>query len=109
MPYIGTGGDFFVGDVMVGVDSTLVSVDEPRASIPDDFVLFQNYPNPFNPSTTIEFDLPLDQRVTLKIYNVLGEEVKTLFEDFRKVGSGVYIYRLKTGDLSVTRKMALMR
>ncbi|UCG55151.1 MAG: T9SS type A sorting domain-containing protein, partial [Dehalococcoidia bacterium] len=86
------------------------------------------YPNPFNPSTTIEFDLPKTSQVTLKIYNILGEEVATLVSDRLTAGSysyewnasnlssGVYLYRLSVGSLTgeagdfvETRKMVLMR
>jgi subtilisin family serine protease/predicted GH43/DUF377 family glycosyl hydrolase len=92
------------------------------------FVLSQNYPNPFNPSTTIEFDLPKISDVTLRIYNILGEEVTTLVSDRLTAGSysyewnashlasGVYLYRLsigslrgEAGDLVETKKMVLMR
>ena len=85
------------------------------------FTLNQNYPNPFNPSTTIEFDLPMSSEVTLKIFNILGEEVVTLVSDRLSAGtyssnwdasnlaSGVYLYRLQAGDYVETRKMVLMR
>jgi hypothetical protein len=85
------------------------------------FSLSQNYPNPFNPSTTIEFDLPKTSEVTLKIFNILGEEVATLVSDRLSAGSysydwdannlasGIYLYKLQTGDYVETRKMVLMR
>jgi hypothetical protein len=93
------------------------------------YVLHQNYPNPFNPTTTIEFDLPKSSEISLKIFNILGEEVATLVSDRLSVGSysyewdasnhasGVYLYRLQVGDPSQgvgqgyveTRKMVLMR
>ena len=75
--------------------------------VPEDFVLYQNYPNPFNPTTTIEFSLPDPSLVTLKVYNVLGQEVATLLNhesmddgehdaefDASQLSSGVYFYRL---------------
>ena len=86
-----------------------------------DVKLFQNHPNPFNPSTTIEFDLPKSSEVTLKVFNVLGEEVTTLVSDRLSAGSfsyewdasnlasGVYLYRLQAGSYVETRKMILMR
>jgi len=85
------------------------------------FKLMQNYPNPFNPTTTIEFDLQKSSEVTLKLYNILGEEVVTLVSDRLSSGSysyewdasplasGVYLYRLQAGDYVETRKMVLMR
>ena len=88
---------------------------------PESYELFQNYPNPFNPSTTIEFDLPKSSELTLKIFNILGEEVVTLLSDFLLSGShtvewdasnlasGVYLSRLQAGDFVETRKMVLVR
>ena len=85
------------------------------------YKLHQNYPNPFNPTTTLEFDLPKTSQVSLKIFNILGEEVATLVSDKLSAGSyayewdaskyasGVYLYRLKAGDYVETRKMVLMR
>ena len=83
--------------------------------------LTQNYPNPFNPSTTIEFDLPRTSKVSVKIYNIIGEEVATLLSasllsgshsvdwDASNLASGVYLYRLQAGDYVETRKMMLMK
>jgi len=87
------------------------------------FNLAQNYPNPFNPSTQINFSVPPNkgELVTLKVYNVLGQEIATLFSgtksagnysapfDGSKCASGVYFYRLQSGNLSITRKMAVMK
>ncbi len=79
---------------------------ETVESVPTEFALSQNYPNPFNPTTTIEFDLPQASIVTLKIYNLLGQEVATLFDreeielsetvefDASSLPSGVYLYRI---------------
>lgn len=98
-----------------------------RVILPDDYELDQNYPNPFNPSTTISFSLPLDKTVSLKIYNSMGQEVKTLLVDEllpagkhnvtwdatnnegRQVSSGVYIYKLFFGNFSKSRTMMLVR
>jgi SdrD B-like protein/type IX secretion system substrate protein len=80
--------------------------------LPEVYALYQNYPNPFNPTTTIEFDLPSDANVTLKIYNILGQEIARLFEnqvldagnqdvdfDATALPSGVYFYRLTAQSL----------
>jgi hypothetical protein len=85
------------------------------------YALAQNYPNPFNPKTTIEFDLPHAGYVTLKVYNVLGEEVATLVASNHAAGtfnvswdasdrpSGVYFYRLTAGEYVQTKKAVLMK
>jgi hypothetical protein len=89
--------------------------------LPNTYRLAQNYPNPFNPSTTIEFDLPRTSNVTLKIFNILGEEVATLISERLPTGkydyqweasqqaSGIYFYQLETGDYHRTRKMILTK
>jgi hypothetical protein len=94
---------------------------------PDDYALDQNYPNPFNPSTTIRFSLPVDKKISLIVYDMLGKEVKTLLSDqgFTKgshtaiwdatnnagnpVASGSYVYTLKYGNFSKSQKMMLVR
>jgi hypothetical protein len=94
-------------------DTVLVGIDlMPIATIPQEYSLSQNYPNPFNPSTTIKFALPKSAFVTIKIYNLLGEEVVTLVAEQRSAGihkinldarglaSGVYLYKLSAGYLS---------
>jgi hypothetical protein len=103
--------------VIVGIEP------EPGADIPKTYALHQNYPNPFNPGTTIEFALAKPGWVTLKIYNILGQEVAELVSenlgagsykynwDSRSAGmaSGVYYYRLETGDFRQTKKLLLLR
>ncbi|RJP60166.1 MAG: T9SS C-terminal target domain-containing protein [Ignavibacteriales bacterium] len=93
---------------------------------PKEFSLSQNYPNPFNPSTTIKFTVPLDVKretsnTKLVVYDILGREVKTLVNENRAPGSyeitfdasqlasGVYFYRLTSGDFMQTKKMILIR
>jgi hypothetical protein len=89
--------------------------------IPKEFALKQNYPNPFNPSTTIQYSLPKAQMVTLKIYNVLGQEVATLVNARQSAGyytvnfnaellaSGIYFCVLRTDNFSSTQKMMLLK
>ncbi len=89
--------------------------------IPGDFSLSQNYPNPFNPTTTIKYQLPELSFVTLRIYDVLGNEITTLVNEEKPVGSykvefdanslssGIYIYRLQAGNFVETKKMVLMK
>ncbi|MBI4536177.1 MAG: T9SS type A sorting domain-containing protein [Ignavibacteriae bacterium] len=89
--------------------------------VPASYSLAQNYPNPFNPSTSIEYTLPASETVTLKIYNLLGQEVKTLVNESQAPGrytvrfdasslsSGVYFYRLQAGQFSELKKMLLVK
>jgi hypothetical protein len=95
--------------------------ERPGADVPATFTLQQNYPNPFNPTTEIDYSVPKNGFVTLKVYNVLGQEVTTLFSgvqhagdyvasfDGSKFASGVYFYRLQAGATSITKKMVLMK
>lgn len=88
---------------------------------PKSFALFQNYPNPFNPTTLIRYALPTDSYVWLKVYDVLGQEVASLVNDQQKAGtysvtfdaarlsSGVYFYKLITGDFVDVRRMVIMK
>jgi hypothetical protein len=90
-------------------------------SIPLDYILYQNYPNPFNPITTIKFSIPDRSSVTLKVYDMLGNEISTLVnedkhrgvyhESFNASGlaSGIYFYRLQAGEFAETKKMVLLR
>ncbi len=94
--------------------------------LPRQLMLAQNYPNPFNPTTTIAFELPSSTRVSLVVYDVTGARVRTLVDDVLPaghrrvawdgrndhrdpVGSGVYFYRLATGNASLTKKMVLLK
>ncbi len=87
----------------------------------DHFSLDQNYPNPFNPNTVISYQLPVSSNVTLKVYDVLGNEITTLVDEFKPAGiykinydasvhsSGIYFYQLKSGSYLETKKMTLMK
>jgi hypothetical protein len=90
--------------------------------IPAQFVLYPNYPNPFNPTTTLQFDLTQQMRVSLTVYNVLGQEVATLARnelmsagvhtvrfDGSSYPSGIYIYRLESPGFSAAQKMVLLK
>ena len=89
--------------------------------VPVEYGLQQNYPNPFNPSTNIQFSIPEQQLVQLKVYNVIGQEVATLVNDVMNQGnysvafnadnfsSGVYFYKLETGKFSEVKKMILAK
>lgn len=102
------------------VSNSITSIKN-RGNLPDNFYLSQNYPNPFNPSTTIEFKIPESGFVTLKIYDILGREVKTLVNEEKTPGSykvsfnasifasGVYFYRLTSGSYTSIKKMVLLK
>ncbi|MBU8933295.1 MAG: T9SS type A sorting domain-containing protein [candidate division Zixibacteria bacterium] len=99
---------------------------EADETLPDGFELSQNYPNPFNPTTTIDYTVPTSDHVTLDIYNVNGQLVKTLVDDVvsagthsvewnatstsgSRVASGMYFYRLTVGDVTQSKKMTLLK
>ncbi len=116
------GMEELIGAVINKVGYGILSgVKEPINSIPSDFELFQNYPNPFNPSTIITFEIPKDNFVELSVYDILGREVEKLVSEFKQAGrytvdfngnnlsSGLYIYKLKAGDYSATKKMMLLK
>jgi hypothetical protein len=92
-----------------------------RYALPTNFALEQNYPNPFNPTSTIRYALPLDAKVSLKLYDVLGREVLSLVEDNMpagyhetivdgsKLSSGIYFYRLDAGSFTQVRKLVVLK
>jgi len=102
-------------------ESSIVGVEEENSIVPKSIYLYQNYPNPFNPSTTIRFEIPVSGLVTLKIYDVLGNEVVTLVNeeltagvhetnfDATRFSSGVYFYQIKSGNFIQTKKMILIK
>jgi len=112
------GSEMYIDDLQLSMD--MVS-DVENEFQPLAFKLEQNYPNPFNPSTTISYQLPTSGQVTLKVYNILGDEVASLVNEEKPAGnydvkfdasqlsSGVYFYKLQTGDFVETKKMILMK
>jgi len=125
--YTVTATDFGLNESNRAVSLSLTATAiEEVVELPTEFALKPNYPNPFNPETTIEFALPKTSKVTLTIYNLMGQMIQELVNseysagyqrviwngrDFNgnSVGSGVYIYALKADNFSQTRKMILMR
>ncbi|MFA5012615.1 MAG: S8 family serine peptidase [Ignavibacteria bacterium] len=103
------------------VINTAVGVNPSGANVPNVYSLSQNYPNPFNPSTKINFAIPKQGLVTLKIYDVLGREVRILVNDVKSAGnytvdfnasefsSGVYFYRIQANDFSDVKRMLLVK
>jgi hypothetical protein len=112
--------DFTDDQFLFGLDVTKpVSVEDNF--IAHKFELAQNYPNPFNPTTTIRYELPEESFVTIKVYDVIGNEIFVLVNDEKVAGryevdfdgkdlsSGVYFYTLKTANFKETRKMILLK
>jgi plastocyanin len=110
---LGMTGSFTV--LATGVENTQSSMQ------PDAFILEQNYPNPFNPTTNIRFQLPANSFTTLKIFNMIGQEVATLVSEIMPAGtysrqwnaanmpSGFYFYRLQAGLYTETKRLVLLR
>lgn len=97
-----------------------------KKSKPDEFEIFQNYPNPFNSMTVIKYSLPQDCQVEISLFNILGQKIKTLVDEYQtqgykkiiwdgkndkgdEVGSGIYFYRIKASSFSSTRKMLFVK
>lgn len=98
-----------------------VEVEQNSLNVPEEFQLQQNYPNPFNPTTTIEFALPKQSNVTLKLFDILGREVATLVDaelesgvhkinfDGQDLASGIYFYRIHADGFLKTKKLMLLK
>ncbi|MCB0729374.1 MAG: T9SS type A sorting domain-containing protein, partial [Ignavibacteriae bacterium] len=96
-------------------------VNIPNSSEPSSYRLFDNYPNPFNPVTNLEFGISELGFVSLKVYDILGKEVKTLVNEIKQAGnykvqfdgssfaSGVYFYELRSGDFVARKRMVLLK
>jgi hypothetical protein len=110
----------------ISFQSSVTDVTKQGSTLPKQFSVSQNYPNPFNPSTIINYALPRSSLVTIKIYNVLGQEVRTLVNSElqagnytvqwngdnntgRSVASGIYIYRVAAGQTVKTMKMMYLK
>jgi hypothetical protein len=130
---IGRGTDYFIS-ITVARENVQRAIEEyesnfvtmsytpPQPINPvTNYVLYQNYPNPFNPTTAIRYELPQGGIVTIDIYDILGQKVKTILNEFQKadryetsfnaigLSSGVYIYRMKVNDFITSKKMVLLK
>ena len=104
----------------MGYNKDQIELEKASASGAKEFTI-SNSPNPFNPVTTIKYNLPEDVNVTLEVFNVRGQKIKTLVNRFQKVGnydvqfdgtnlaSGVYIYKIKAGNYSMSKRMLLIK
>lgn len=105
----------------IGADEFDIVSAEDEGTIPTEFALEQNFPNPFNPSTTFRFSIPTQSEAVIKVFDILGNEVATLMDEEKPVGtyeltwnaeglpSGVYFYQLKAGSFVETKKMILLK
>ncbi len=122
------GGEGLNGAVSAKGNVNILGVfyNPEHVYVPKEFALEQNYPNPFNPTTTIKYEVPAAAKVVIKVYNMLGQEVRTLVNENKNVGkfgvnwdgknnlgtqvaSGVYLYRLEAGNFVKARKMLLIK
>ena len=117
--YLGVGAGAVNGSGIYIYDG-LSSVNNDK-EVPVNFYLYQNYPNPFNPSTKIKFEIPTSSVITLKVYDVLGREIETLLNEVKEAGtyevelnasefpSGVYFYKLTSGQFTSVKKLILLK
>lgn len=121
--------EFFIvlgGKLQVVIGAPPVSVETEDPIMPEEFIVHQNYPNPFNPMTKIRFQLPEDSHIVVRIFNTLGQEIRTLANAPYKAGyhsvrwdgkdnngnpvsSGIYLYQIQAGTFSQVKKMSLLR
>ena len=104
------------GEVII---TDIVSIDVKYK--PDDYILTQNYPNPFNPITRFNYSIPVSSFVTLKVYDIVGNEVALLVNEYQEIGfyevtfnannlsNGIYFYELQTNEYKAVKKLVLMR
>lgn len=113
------------GEYSITISLTTSVADDQENNIPQSFNLYQNYPNPFNPGTIIGFELPYPENVTISIYNITGQKIKTITDGHYQAGynkvrwdgtnqsgvpvsAGIYFYRIKAGKYSEVKKMVLL-
>ncbi|MEP7146541.1 MAG: T9SS type A sorting domain-containing protein, partial [bacterium] len=110
-----------IDSLQVLFNNIMTPVNNFSNEIPGNFSLSQNFPNPFNPKTIINYELPTANYVTLKVYDVLGNEVKTIVNEKETAGSyaiefdasgfpsGIYYYKIKAGEFEQVKKMILLK
>jgi len=125
-PQPGQGDQFLLDDIVTRSSIPGSAVEEAETTVPDDFSLEQNYPNPFNPITSISFTLPEKNMTRLVVYNTMGQVVRTLAnsemaagnhqitwdgldENLNPVTSGIYIYRLTSGNHTMSKRLVFMK
>jgi hypothetical protein len=115
-----------LGEFSEEVSTIITGIEDGSEALPKEFALHQNYPNPFNPETQITFDLPARANVSITIYNMLGQKVRTLVNETKPAGthilrwdglnsqgvqvaSGVYVYTIRAGKFVQSKKMTFMK
>jgi len=113
-------GDIYIDNLYFSV-AAASGIDEVYGSVPSVYALEQNYPNPFNPATNIRFSIPKANHVTLKVYNMLGQEVATLVDNFKNAGTfevnfnatnlptGTYFYSISAGSFKSVKKLLVIK
>ena len=116
--FLFAGMDYY--GIYKSVNKVVTTLNEEN-TVPSKFELMQNYPNPFNPSTSIEYSVPSNEYVLLKVYDLLGNEVNTLVNERQSAGnyevnfdasnlaSGIYFYRIQSGSFIQTKKLMLLK
>jgi hypothetical protein len=116
----GANSDYIAVDAVSLASYSTSSTGNAQNTIPKSFALGQNYPNPFNPSTLIQYDVAKSGRVTIEVFNVLGQKVQTLVDEYKAAGryavqfnatnlsSGTYFYRMTAGNGEFTQTMKMM-
>lgn len=116
---MGSGGIFY--NLYIDTAENPVGINNRHYSLPESYLLSQNYPNPFNPSTIINYQLPKAGLVKLSVFNVLGQEVKVLINEYQQAGtydvkfdasnipSGVYFYKIQTNGFTDTKRMTVIK
>jgi len=121
--FINSSTGWVTGSISIFKTTTggVIGITPISGEVPNTYHLSQNYPNPFNPSTIIEFSLPKDAMVKIILFDILGREVQTLADEFKKAGfyklefygnsltSGTYFYRLQANEFTETKKMVLIK
>jgi hypothetical protein len=119
-------GNKWIGTIQGGLTAfnetgIITKIVKLNNNLPGNFILSQNYPNPFNPTTIINYSIPKSGLVTIKIYDILGREVRTLVNEEKTAGnysvqftgnnlsSGIYFYRMQSGNFSQTKKLILLK
>lgn len=119
--YTGLGSGNYTSNLYFNQENLTTSITQTGNNLVSEYSLEQNYPNPFNPATTIKFSIPVQDFVTLRVFNSIGQEVSLLFSGFLPAGShqlnfdatnltsGIYFYQIKTQSFTSTKKMMLLK